>query len=147
MKKLILILGMLALPAKSYAGVTDSFWFEPAVFCAAGAGGGYVASPSGDEVTYAAIGCATGALIGYFVNSYYDNKFGSKYQGEIQDLTKSLQEFQAQMAQSAMKGEDTGIGLRVREIIPGKKHSDGSVSAPTVRETLVLPGEGLRIGE
>lgn len=146
MKKLVLILGLL-LPLQSFAGWTDSFWFEPSFMCVAGAGAGYATAPTGQETTNAAIGCVGGALIGYFVNSYYDKKFGSAYQKEIEDLNRSLQEFQALQAQKVLNGEDENIGIRTRQIIPGKRLPDGSVTSPTVREMLILPGSGTRPGE
>lgn len=147
MKKLILILSLMVLPFQSHAKWTDSFWFEPSLLCVAGAGGGYATATTGQETTNAAIGCLVGGMIGYFVNNHYDKKFGSAYQKEIEDLNRTIQEFEAAKAQSILNGEDEMIGLRVRQIIPAKKLPDGSVTAPGVRETLILPGAGTRIGE
>jgi hypothetical protein len=146
MKKMIIVLTLL-LPLQSFAGWTSSFWFEPTLLCVAGGGAGYATAPKGSEAQNGAIGCAAGALIGYFVNSYYDKKFGTQYQGEIEDKTRSLEEYQAQQAQKVMRGEDEIVSLRVQTIIPGKKLPDGSVTSPSVREVLVLPGSGTRPGE
>lgn len=148
MKKFLAILVATALlPLQSYAGWTDSFWFEPTALCLAGAGAGYATANNGEEGQNAAIGCAAGALIGYFVNNHYEDKFTKNAQKEINDLNKIILEMEAQQAQRVLKGEDETIGLRVRQMIPGKKLPDGSVTAPTFREQLILPSEGVRIGE
>lgn len=146
MKKLIVLLfSFLSISAK--AGITDSYWFEPTLMCLAGAGGGYATAPKGSETTNAAIGCAVGGLIGYFVNDHYENKFTKNTQKELQDMRKIIKEMELQQAQKVMRGEDESIGIRVREIIPGTQLPDGSVQAPTVREKLVLPSNGITIGE
>lgn len=148
MKKILVMMAMLMMiPLKSQAGITDSFWFEPTLLCAAGAGGGYLGAPKGQEATYAAIGCAVGGVIGYVLNDHYQDKFTRASQQDIEDLQRVIKEMQAQQAQKILNGEDERVSLRVTEIVPGKKMSDGSITAPTYRERLVLPGEGTRIGE
>jgi len=136
---------------KSFAGITDSFWFEPSLLCVAGAGGAYAAtnnsSNSGNQVTYTVAGCLVGFGIGYLINDHYEEKFGKIYQKEISDLKKTINEYQAAQAQRVLNSEDETIGLRVREVLPPVQNSDGSVSPATVRERLILPGAGARVGE
>lgn len=134
-------------PVKSYAGVTDSFWFEPTLLCAVGAAGGYASAPKGSEGQTAAIGCVVGGLIGYLLNDHYKEKFTRSQQSEIDDLNRVIREIQAQQAQKILNGEDETVGLRIKQIVPGQRLPDGSVTAPTIREKLILPGEGTRIGE
>lgn len=134
-------------PLQSFAGFTDSFWFEPTLLCVAGGAGGYLGAPDGDEVLYGAVGCAVGAGIGYLINSHYKNKFTTAQQKELDDKLRTIQEMQAQQAQRAARGEDESIAVRIQEIVPGQTLPDGSVMAPTLKERLVLPGEGIRVGE
>lgn len=147
MKKIVMFLIITILPLSSFAGWSDSFWFEPSLLCVAGAGGGYSTAPKGQESTNAAIGCAVGGLVGYLMNDHYKEKFTKNSQKEIDDLNKVILEIQAQQAQKVLKGEDESVGLRVRQIVPGQRLPDGSVTAPTIREKLILPGEGERFGE
>lgn len=145
MKRLVCIL--IFFPMISFAGIGDSFWFEPTLLCVAGAGGGYATAPKGNEGTNAAIGCAVGGLIGYLLNDHYKDKFTKNAQKEIDDLNKTIMEIQMQQAQKILNGEDETVGLRVKQIVPGQRLPDGSVTAPTIREKLILPAEGTRIGE
>lgn len=148
MKKIVGLLIALILPFQAFAGSwTDSFWFEPTILCVAGAGGGYTTAPKGSEGTNAAIGCAVGGLIGYLLNTHYKDKFTESAQLEIDDLNRTIKEIQAQQAQKILNGEDETVSLRIKQIVPGQRLPDGSVTAPTVREKLILPGEGTRIGE
>ena len=149
MKKIVMaiVLFTMMIPVKSFAGITDSFWFEPGLLCAAGGIGGYVAAPKGSEAQTAVIGCVVGGLIGYLLNDHYKEKFTRSQQAEIDDLNRVIKEIQAQQAQKILNGEDETVGLRVKQIVPGQRLPDGSVTAPTIREKLILPGEGTRIGE
>ncbi len=135
---------ILPLPAK--AGFMDSDYFEPTLFCVAGAAGGY--SAGGDnQALYAGAGCAVGALLGYMINQRYKDKYGGVYQEEIRDLRRSVKEMEVMQAQKAANGEEDQYSLRIQEIVPGKRLPNGDVLAPTIREKLILPGEGVRIGE
>lgn len=149
MKKLVMlfVLFTMLVPVKSFAGITDSFWFEPGLLCVVGGGGGYLAAPKGSEVQTAVIGCVVGGVIGYLLNDHYKAKFTRSSQAEIDDLNRVIKEVQAQQAQKVLNGEDETVGLRVKQIVPGQRLPDGSVTAPTIREKLILPGEGTRIGE
>lgn len=135
------------LPAPAQAGFMDSDWFEPTLFCAIAGGGAYAGAPEGDQMMYAGVGCAAGALIGYLINQRYKNKYGSVYQEEIQDLRRSVKEMEVMQALKAANGEDDNYSIRIQEVVPGKRLPNGDVLAPTIREKLVLPGEGVRIGE
>lgn len=152
MKKIMLTLALVMsfiLPATpAHAGsLFDSDWFEPTLFCVVAGGAGYAGAAKGNELTYAGIGCAAGALIGYLINSRYKNKYGAVYQEEIQDLKRSVKEMEVQQALKAANGEEDNYSLRIQEVVPGKRLPNGDVLAPTIREKLILPGEGVRIGE
>jgi hypothetical protein len=152
MKKLMLTFMMVAsfiLPApQAHAGsFLDSDWFEPTLFCAVAGGAGYASAGEGDEIMYAGIGCAAGALVGYLINSRYKNKYGQVYQEEIQDLKRAVKEMEVQQALKAANGEEDNYSLKIQEVVPGKRLPNGDVLAPTIREKLILPGEGVRIGE
>lgn len=151
MKKKLLCL-FLALtfltPSIAKASILDSEWFEPGLFCVVGGGVGYATGQTnGNEMMYAGLGCAAGALIGYMINQRYKNKYGAVYQGEIRDLRRSIEEMHVMQAQKAANGEEDQYSIRIQEIVPGKRLQNGDVLAPTIREKLILPGEGYRIGE
>ena len=150
MKKLLITLALAVsfiLPAPAQAGFFDSEWFEPTLFCAVGGAAGYGAAKTGDEMMYAGIGCGVGALLGYFINQRYKSKYGSVYQEEIQDLRRSVKEMEVMQALKAANGEEDNYSLKVQEVVPGKRLPNGDILAPTIREKLILPGEGVRIGE
>jgi len=86
-------------------------------------------------------------LVGYFINDHYEDKFTKNAQKDLQDMKKIIKEMELQQAQKVMRGEDESIGVRVREVIPGTQLPDGSIQAPTVREKLILPSNGITIGE
>lgn len=150
MKKIImtltLSLGLIFSPT-AQAGITDSGWFEPTILCVAGGAAGYGSASKGNEVNTAAIGCAAGALIGWLINSHYRSKYSNVYEQEIQDLRKSQREMEIMQAQKASRGEDDMYSIKIQEVVPGKKLPDGSVLAPTIRDRLVVPTEGTRIGD
>lgn len=143
---LLLALSFLA-PLPAQAGFMDSDYFEPTLFCAIGGAGGYAAGGEDNQVLYAGAGCAVGALIGYFINQRYKSKYGTVYQEEIRDLRRAVKENEVMQAQKAANGEEDQYSIRIQEIVPGKRLPNGDVLAPTIREKLVLPGEGVRIGE
>jgi hypothetical protein len=150
MKKIAITLMLMVsfvLPAPAQAGFFDSEWFEPTLFCAVGGGAAYGSASDGDEMMYAGIGCAAGALLGYFINQRYKSKYGTVYQEEIQDLRRSVKEMEVQQALKAASGEEDNYSIKIQEVVPGKRLPNGDVLAPTIRERLVLPGEGVRIGE
>lgn len=143
----MLVLGFMLPTSQAHAGFFNSDWFEPSLFCVLAGGGGYAVAKSGDELMYAGIGCAAGAVIGYLVNSHYKDKYGSQYQEEIHDLRQSVKEMEVMQALKAANGEDDNYSIKIQEVVPGKRLPNGDVLAPTIREKLVLPGEGVRIGE
>lgn len=147
MISLMLVVSFLIPPQAQAGSFFDSDWFEPTLFCAALGGGGYAAAGDGDQLMYAGVGCAAGALIGYLINSRYKDKYGRVYQEEIQDLKRSVKEMEIQQALKAANGEEDNYSLKIQEVVPGKRLPNGDVLAPTIREKLILPGEGVRIGE
>lgn len=151
MKNTILVLLTLLLATPASADITRSPWFEPVVLCVASAGAGYALTPSdsGDELMYAGIGCALGAVAGYFINRHYENKYSDNYKKEINDKNQVIREFEMMQAIKASKGneDDDDFSIRVREVIPGKRLPDGSIQSPSIRERLILPGYEYRVGD
>lgn len=151
MKKLIisLVLGITFSFNNAFAGD----YFEPLLFCGIAGGGGYVYSGTIDEnetqddIIYAGVGCVTGALFGYFINRRYRKKYGKEYQSEIKDLRRAVRELEALNAIRSSEEDEGTHSIKIREVVPGKRLQDGSIMAPTIRERLVLPGEGVRVGE
>lgn len=130
------------------ASILDSDWFEPGLFCAVAGGAGYMAGrDSGNDMVYAGLGCAAGALVGYLINARYKNKYGTVYQEQIRDLRRSIEEMHVMQAQKAANGEDDQYSIRIQERVEGKRLPNGDILAPTIREKLILPGEGFRVGE
>lgn len=145
---LILIFSFLMPQQKANAGIFDSDYFEPTLFCAVAGGAAYASmADDSNQMLMTGIGCATGALIGYWINSRYKKKYGTVYQEEIRDLRRAVREMEVIQAQKAANGEEDQFSIRIQEIVPGKRLPNGDVLAPTIREKLVLPGEGVRIGE
>lgn len=148
MKKILFLIMTCFVANTAHAGLFESDYFEPGVLCVAGGVGGYMAASKGNELLVAGIGCGAGFVSGLIINSHFKSKFGRAYQQEVGELKNTVREFQMLQAQQAAKGDaNSGISLRVREVIPGKTLPNGSVTAPTVRERLVLPGENLRVGD
>lgn len=150
MKKILLIVFTLSLSFQAQA--IEWFGFEISLGCVLGGAGGYVATPNSQKSqqgTNAAIGCAVGALVGYGLNSYYDNKFGNQYQKDLKDKDRMIQEFQFTEATKVINGEDgTNDGVIILEqTVPAKRMPDGTVIMPTKRKKLVVPGQGMRIGD
>ncbi len=151
MKKVVSLMLALALtiPVNAHAwSPWNSDWFEPTLFCAIGGAAGYTSAKEGEEVNQAALFCAGGALIGWLINSRYKDKYGQMYQEEIKDLRRDISEMQMMQAQKAARGEeDTTGSVKIQEFVPGKRLEDGSVMYPTLRDRLILPGEGNMVGE
>lgn len=151
MSKLLIItltLGSLVLaPLRANAGFTDSSVFEPVVGCVVGGAGGYLGGTKGQEVVFAAAGCGIGAVIGLLLNMHYSAKYDSVYKNDLTEMRHTIKEMELQSAMRAANGEDENISIRIRQVIPGQKRSDGSVSAPTIVESLVPPGETVRVGD
>lgn len=146
----ILVASLLGLPTQqAHAGsFLDSDWFEPTLFCGIGGAAGYSTAKTGEEVNQAAIFCLVGAGIGWLINSRYKSKYGAVYQEEIRDLRRDISEMQIMQAQGAARGdEDESYSVKIQEVVPGKRLEDGSIIAPTLRDRLVLPGEGNMLGE
>jgi hypothetical protein len=151
MKKFLSIMLVLSMviPVNAHAwSIFDSEWFEPTLFCLGAGAAGYTSAKKGDEVNQGALFCAGGALIGWLINSRYKSKYGAVYQEEIKDLRRDIQEMQIMQAQKAAKvEEDTTGSVKIQEYVPGKRLEDGSVLYPTLRDRLVIPGEGSGVGE
>lgn len=150
MKKILLIVFTLGISFQAHA--IEWFGFEVTLGCVLGGAGGYAATPTSQksqQSTNAGIGCAVGALIGYGLNSYYDSKFGNQYQRDLKDKDKMIQEMQYTSATKVINGEDeTTDGVIILEqTVPAKRLPDGTVIMPTKRKKIVVPGEGMRIGE
>jgi hypothetical protein len=151
MSKLLIIALTLAslvvAPQQAKAGFTDSSAFEPVLGCVIAGAGGYAGGPKGQEMVYAAAGCGIGALIGVLLNMHYSAKYDSVYKNDLTEMRHTIKEMELQSAMRAANGEDENISIRIRQVIPGQKRSDGSVSAPTIVESLVPPGETVRVGD
>jgi hypothetical protein len=150
MKKLLLTFTIVVSSLTAKAGIGDWFHFEPLMLCAAGAGGGYAATTvDKDKNQNAAIGCAVGALIGYGINYYYDDKFGAKYQKDIKDQARMIQDMQWSMATKVEKGldEDHDGVIIVEQVVPAQQTPNGEIIMPTKRKKIVIPGEGARFGQ
>jgi hypothetical protein len=151
MKKIIISI-FLAMTLLS-TQVMGNDYFEPLLSCGAAGGGAFLYSGSvdgnetQDDLIYAGVGCATGALIGYLINRRYRKKYGREYQSEIKDLRRAVRELEALNAYRSSEQEEGTHSIKIQEIVPGKRLQDGSIMAPTIRERLVLPGEGVRVGE
>jgi hypothetical protein len=142
----LMVTALTASPAK--ADITDSSLFEPVIGCvAAGAGGYLIGNPNGNGIIYGAIGCGVGVLVGVLLNSHYSSKYGRVYQQDISDLRGNVKELQLQQAMRAAHGDDDDYALRIKTVVPGQRLPDGTITAPTLREKLVAPGENLRIGD
>lgn len=129
------------------AGLTDSSLFEPAVGCVAGGTAGYFTSPAGQEVLMMAVFCGGGALIGVLLNMHYSSKYDRVYRQDLAEMRRSVKEMELQQAMRSANGEDENFSLRVRKVVPGQKLPNGSVTAPTIVESLVTPGETVRVGD
>lgn len=150
MKKIILTLTILVSSLNAKAGLADWFHFEPAMLCVAGAGGAYAGTTDEKQRgNNAAIGCAVGALIGYGINYYYDDKFGARYQKDIKDQERMIQDMQWSMATKVEKGldEDHEGVMIVEQVVPAQQTPNGEIIMPTKRKKLVVPGEGARFGK
>ena len=129
------------------ADLMDSDYLEPTAFCVGGGVTGYMGASQGNEFVSALLFCGVGAVTGFALNNYYKIKNEKYYARELKVLRQTVDEFKMRDAISAANGDNKEFGLRVREIIPGQVLPNGQVSAPTIRERLVLPGEGVRVGE
>ena len=146
----ILVAALLGLPTQQAqaASFWNSDWFEPAIFCAAAGAVGYTTAKTGEEVNQGAIFCVAAAGIAWLVNQRYKSKYGEVYQEEIRDLRRDITEMNIMAAQKAARGEeDESYSIKIQEIVPGKRLEDGSILAPTLRDRLVIPGEGNTLGE
>ena len=148
MKKLIAMLLTLSISMPAFADFTDSNYFEPTVVCRAAGAGGYLGAPTdNDRGMYAAGACVIGAGITYLINRHYENKYSQSYQKKLDRAYESIKQFQEMQANKAANGDEGPYSLRVREIVPPQKLSNGSITAPSIRETLVVPGADLKVGE
>lgn len=134
-------------PQTARAGFTDSSLFEPMLGCVAGGVAGYVTASRGQEFLMAAAFCGGGALVGVLLNMHYSSKYDKVYRQDIAELRRSNKEMQLQQAFRASTNEDESYSIRVRKVVPGQKLPNGSVTAPTIVETLVTPGETVRVGD
>ena len=151
MKKIILsIVFISTLTQQSRADITDSENLEPGLLCALGAGGGYAVasqSGSGNELLYSGGACAVGLLAGYYLNGHYKEKYTKAQNKKIDDLNLAIEQMHKMQAEHAAKNDDVSYSIKVREVVPGQVLPNGEVTAPTIRERLLLPGSNLRIGD
>lgn len=134
-------------PQKANAGITDSVVFEPMLGCAIGGAAGYATSSAGQEILMTAAFCGGGALLGILLNMHYSSKFNNAYQHDISEMRRTIKEMELQQAMRSASGEDENYSLRIRKVIPGQKLPNGSVTAPTIVESLITPGETVRVGD
>lgn len=147
MKQILAVLLSLSIASPALADFTDSNYFEPTLLCLTAGAGGYFGAPQGDEAMYAAGACAIGAGITYLINSHYEDKYSRVYRKQLDQALEAVKQFQEMQAAKAANGDEGPYSLRIREIVPPQKLSNGEVTAPTIREKLVVPGSDIRIGE
>lgn len=153
MKKLSVGLITLALFANiqsANAGITDSSVFEPLLGCAVGGGAGYLVANNqspGNELIYAALFCGGGALIGVLLNSHYSDKYGRVYQDDLAKMRQNVKMMELQQGLRAAHNEDDEFAIRLKKVVPGQKLPNGSVTAPTIIESLVPPGDTVRLND
>nr|BFD64910.1 hypothetical protein BdHM001_35910 [Bdellovibrio sp. HM001] len=147
MKKFILSLTILFSTEVSFAGWTESFWFEPTLLCAAGAAAGYTMTATGQQpATNAAIGCAALGLVSYTINSYYEDKFTKNAQKELQTLREQAAMYERILANKAANGEAGKYSELVQEYVKPEVLPDGSVRSGYIKESLRTPNQNLEVG-
>lgn len=148
MKKIIItgFLTLLFTFNSATAGITNSTWFDPSIGCVLAGGGAYVATTENQAIIGGAA-CAITALAIYFLQERGRSIQKSAHDEEVYDLKNALKEVEIQQAQAAARGDDESYSIKVREVVPGYKDSKGNIIAPTIREKLILPGEGMRVGD
>lgn len=148
LKLLTLSIIMTIFSANSYAGsFYSSDYFLPTVMGSVGAAACYLGNDgAADQAQQAAICGLVGAGLGYGLDQFFKNRYYKKAEIEINDLETQLQNVKIMQAQKSAKGEDTSFSIKIREYMPGKKHSDGSISSPHWKERLIVPGEGSMTG-
>jgi hypothetical protein len=132
------------------AGITDSSAFEPILGCAIGGGAGYLVANNqspGNELIYAALFCGGGALIGILLNSHYSDKYGRVYQDDLNRMRQNVKVMELSQGLRAAHNEDDEFAIRLKKVVPGQKLPNGSVTAPTIVESLVPPGDTVRLND
>lgn len=153
MKKLSVVLITLALLVNSQtasAGITDSSAFEPLLGCAIGGGAGYLVANTqspGNELIYAALFCGGGAVLGILLNSHYSDKYSRAYQDDLSKMRQNIKMMELQQGLRAAHNEDDEFAIRLKKVVPGQKLPNGSVTAPTIIESLVPPGDTVRLND
>jgi hypothetical protein len=147
MKKIAAIFITMLLSVPAFADFSDSNYFEPTIMCLGVGAGGYFAAPKGNETAYAAGGCIIAAGITYLINKHYENKYSQAYQKRLDRLDETVKQFQELQASKSANGDDGPYSIRIREVVPPQKLSNGEVTAPTIRERLIVPGADMRVGE
>jgi hypothetical protein len=150
MKKVIAILLLISVSSAARADLADftqGNLFEPTLVCIGAGAVGYMGAPKGNEAAYAGGACAVGAIVTYFINKHYESKYTKGYQRRIDKLEEAVFQFEKLQGERAANGDEGPYSLRVREVVPAQKLSNGEVSAPTIREKLIVPGSDLRVGE
>jgi len=146
MKKLLTLTFAILFSTSSYAGFMDSDYFVPTVVGSVAAGYCYTQADEGDEATQAGMCGAAGFALTYAVQWGFQKRNNTQSEAIITDLEKDIQKLKVMQANQASSGEDTSFSLKVREYMPGRKNSDGSIDSPYWRERLVPAGEGSMIG-
>jgi hypothetical protein len=147
---LMVALGIMFNSTTAKADITDSSMFEPVVGCGIGGGAGYLYGYNqnpGDELLFAAIFCGGGALIGILLNSHYSAKYGKVYEDDLNRMRQNVKMMELQQGLRAAHNEDDEFAIRLKKVVPGQKLPNGSVSAPTVVESLVPPGDSVRLND
>jgi outer membrane lipoprotein SlyB len=129
-----------------HAGWVDSDWTEPGIGCIGGALLGYSTAQGNSGMQNAALYCAVGSVGGVILNKYYENKIGKQYTTDVKLLQQQLKAYQVRQATDAALGIDSNLAIR-REVIPGAKRSDGTVTAPTIQYELDQAGSGMILGD
>ena len=146
MKKNILVMITLILANSASAGWVDSDWTEPMVGCAGGALVGYTIAKPGAQMQNAILFCSFGTIGALALNNYYESKIGKQQAEDITLLKKQLKAHQIRQATDAALGIDSNLSIN-RNVIPGSKRADGTVTAPTIQYELEQAGSGMILGD
>jgi len=149
MKKLIMVVSILV-SSSVFAGWGNVFSSTNLTGCAVGAAGGYGLNMNSSDALVqaqgAAVGCAVGGLITYFVDGYFEKKYAVKERDDKQKLMNVLRQYQRQDASNTSE-DPNGRFYVDKEVIPSQKHPDGSISMEHLRLRIRKAGSDLLLGE
>lgn len=146
-KYLIMITILLSTVGGSVNAMTiGEYVFNPITFCVVPGGVAY-AMTKNNQAMIAGAACAVGALLEIGLHSAIKDSSEKKLKEEISDLKNALKERETLDALRASQGEDETFSIKVRERVPGYVNERGEAVAPTIREKLIMPGNGVMVGD